>query len=211
MNPDVVDGNNTATAAAPRAQVPAHRPAAEDIASVHGQLPSFWPRSPAVWFAQVVAVFDLWRITSQSVKYLHVVSTLSSKVNDKFHDVLKTPDPSSMYDHFKSTVLVRKTISERSGLQQLLSTENLGDRRPSHLLHRMPQLLVDRPQGVNSPILRELFFQCLPQSLVVVLAAAGDVSFDKLAELANRVSYYSGLRSVAAIPSAVPSTHVFRQ
>ncbi|KAK8766217.1 hypothetical protein V5799_007002 [Amblyomma americanum] len=147
------------------------------------------------------ALFGLRRITSQRVKYLHVVSTLSPEVMDEFDDVLKTPDPSSPYDDFKATVLARKTISERSRLQQLLSIEGLSDRRPSQILHRIRQLLGDRPQDVKSPLLRELFLQRLPQDLVVVLAAAGDVSLGELADLVDRVSDYSGPRSVAAIPS----------
>ncbi|XP_077507074.1 uncharacterized protein LOC144116216 [Amblyomma americanum] len=160
-------------------------------------------------FAQVEAVFDLRLITSQCVKYLHVVSTLSPEEMDEFGDVLKTPDPSSPCDHFKVTVLDRKIISERSHLQQLPSTEDLGDRQPSQLLHCMQQLLGDRPQNVSSPLHRELFLQ--RQDLVVVLAAAGDVSLDKLVELAHRVSHYSGPRSVAVIPSIASSTLVDQQ
>ncbi|XP_077492417.1 uncharacterized protein LOC144103623 [Amblyomma americanum] len=191
---------------APRPQVLAHTTTAADIVSVHVQLPSFWPRNPAAWFAQVEAVFDFRRITSQCVKYLHVMSTLSPEVMDEFDDVLNTPDPSSPYDHFKATVLAQEIISERTRLEPLLSTEDLGDRRPSQLLHRMRQLLGDCPQDVNRPLLRELLLQRLPQDLVVALAAAGDVSLDKLAELADCVSDYSGPCSVATIPSAASST-----
>uniref|UniRef100_A0A023FEM0 Putative gag-pol polyprotein strongylocentrotus purpuratus n=1 Tax=Amblyomma cajennense TaxID=34607 RepID=A0A023FEM0_AMBCJ len=53
--------------------------------------------------------------------------------------------------------------------------------------------------------------QRLPQNLVVVLAAVSDISLYKRVELADRVSDYSGPRSVAAIPSAASSTLVDRQ
>ncbi|XP_037554853.2 uncharacterized protein LOC119431437 [Dermacentor silvarum] len=172
------------------------------------RLPPFWPKNPAVWFTQVEALFDLRRITAQRAKYLHVVSTLPSEVADEFDDVLSLPHATRPYDHFKTIVLTRKALSERSRLQQLLNTEELGDRRPSQLLHRMRQLLGDSMQDSESPLLRESFLQRLPQNLLPVLAAAGDMPLEKLAELADRVAEYSraGPCTVAAATGVTPDT-----
>ncbi|XP_050030402.1 uncharacterized protein [Dermacentor andersoni] len=178
--------------------IPARSAAMDAISNAQLRLPPFWPKNPAVWFTQVEALFDLRRITSQRVMYLHVVSALSSEVADEFDDVMRAPHPAAPYDHFKAIVLTRKTVSERSRLQQLLNAEELGDRRPSQLLHRMRQLLGDRTQDSESPLLRELFLQRLPQTLVVVLAAADDMPLDKLAELADRVNDYSGASSAVS-------------
>ncbi|XP_065288144.1 uncharacterized protein [Dermacentor albipictus] len=205
MNTTVV--SNDAPAPQPQSTVPGDIPAPsaamDAISSAQLRLPPFWPKNPAVWFTQVEALFDLRRITSQRVMYLHVISALSSEVADEFDDVMRAPHPAAPYDHFKAIVLTRKTVSERGRLQQLLNAEELGDRRPSQLLHRMRQLLGDRTQDSESPLLRELFLQRLPQTLVVVLAAADDMPLDKLAELADRVNDYSGASS------AVSSTTVF--
>lgn len=175
----------------------------EAVSNVQVRLPPFWPKNPAVWFTQVEALFDLRRITSQRVKYLHVVSTLPSEVADEFDDVLSVPHPSEPYEHFKTIVLTRKTVSERSRLQQLLNAEELGDRRPSQMLHRMRQLLGDGTQDSKSPLLRELFFQRLPQNLVPVLAAAGEMPLEKLAELADRIYDYSPSGPAVASATAV--------
>ncbi|XP_070385769.1 uncharacterized protein [Dermacentor albipictus] len=212
MNTTVV--SNDAPALQPQSTVPGDIPAPsaamDAIINAQLRLPPFWSKNPAVWFTQVEALFDLRRITSQRVMYLHVVSALSSEVADEFDDVIRAPHPATPYDHFKAIVLTRKTVSKRSRLQQLLNAEELGDRRPSQLLHRMRQLLGDRTQDSESPLLRELFLQRLPQTLVVVLAAADDMPLDKLAELADRVNDYSGARSVVS-STTVPSALEARQ
>lgn len=174
----------------------------EAVSNMQVRLPPFWMKNPAVWFTQVEALFDLRRITSEHVKYLHVVSTLPSEVADEFDDVLSVPHPSEPYEHFKAIVLTRKTILECSRLQQLLNAEELGDRRPSQL-HRMRQLHGDSTLFYESPLLRELFLQHLPQNLVPVLAAAGEIPLEKPAELADRIYDYSPTGPTVASASAM--------
>ncbi|KAH6927347.1 hypothetical protein HPB50_001998 [Hyalomma asiaticum] len=97
------------------------------------------------------------------------------------------------------------TVSQRSRLQQLLNA--LGDRRPSQLLHRIRQLLGDSMQESESPLLRELFPQLLPQNLLPVLAAAGNMPLKKLAEVADRMAEYSRAGpAVAAAAAMTPDT-----
>lgn len=59
------------------------------------------------------------------------------------------------------------------------------------MLRRTRQLLRDHSAAAETSLLRETFLQRLPQSMVVVLAAAEDVPLDKLAEFADRVAEYS--------------------
>ncbi|KAG0422921.1 hypothetical protein HPB47_001273 [Ixodes persulcatus] len=105
------------------------------------RLPAFWAKNPWAWFSQVEAQFHLRRITTQESRYYHMVSALPPEVADELDDVLALPPPENAYDHIKEIILARKTASEASRIQQLLTTEELGDRRPSQLLHRMRQLL----------------------------------------------------------------------
>lgn len=182
---------------------PAHEaapPAHATTAAVHSTtLPPFWTRNPRTWFTQVEARFRLHRITSQETKYNSVVTSLPGSIADELADILDAPHPEAPYDHLKAAIIQRKSESERSRLQQLLNTEELGDRRPSQLLHRMRQLLGDHGQDLNNPLLRELFLQRLPQNMVLVLAAAADMPLDQLAELADRVADYSRSPSIAAV------------
>ncbi|CAN7937515.1 unnamed protein product, partial [Ixodes hexagonus] len=167
--------------------------------------PPFWPKNPTVWLMQVEAQFRLRHITSQKTRYLHIVSSLPANVADELADILATPDPVSPFDQLKAAILDRKTEFEHSRLQQLITTEELGDRRPSQLLLRMRQLLGAQNQDPNNHLLRELFLQRLPSTMLPVLAAAEDMSLDKLAELADRVTDYSRSPGVSAGAHRLPT------
>ncbi|XP_050030519.1 uncharacterized protein [Dermacentor andersoni] len=182
--------------------IPAATAATDAISNSQLRMPPFCSKTLAVWFTQVEALFNLRRIPSQRVMYLHVISALSSEVADEFDDFMRAPHPAAPYDDFRAIVLTRKTVSERSRLHQLLNAGELRDCRPSQLLHRIRQLLGDRTQDSESPLLRELFLQRLPQTLVAVLAASDDMLLDKVAELPYHVNDYSGASY------AVPSTSV---
>ncbi|CAN7979481.1 unnamed protein product [Ixodes pacificus] len=170
------------------------------------RLPPFWPKNPTVWLMQVEAQFRLRHITSQETRYLHTVSSLPADVAEELADILATPDPVNPFDQLKAAILDRKTESERSRLQQLLNTEELGDRRPSQLLHRMRQLLGAQNPDPNNHLLRELFLQRLPSTMVPVLAAAEGMSLDTLAELADRVADYSRAPGISAVANGTPAT-----
>ncbi|KAG0419489.1 hypothetical protein HPB47_004068 [Ixodes persulcatus] len=105
--------------------------------------------------------------------------------------VMNRADGSHAYDQLKAAILLRKSESTTSRLQRLLTTEELGDQRPSQLLHRMRQLLGEQASDVNNSILRELLLQRLPQGIRMVLAPANDTSLDRLAEMADRVAEYA--------------------
>ncbi|CAN7978188.1 unnamed protein product, partial [Ixodes persulcatus] len=172
----------------------------ESLSEIRLKPPRFWTKNEKVWFAQVEAQFLLHRVTSQATRYLHIVSSLPAEVADELEDIHATAPTPNAYDHLKAAVLARKTASERSRFQHLLSMKELGDQRPSQLLRRMLQLLGDATSDADKSLLRELFLQRLPNNMVVVRAAAEDMPLGRLADLADRVAEHS-TPSVAAAPS----------
>ncbi|KAH8025158.1 hypothetical protein HPB51_004000 [Rhipicephalus microplus] len=180
------------------------RPSGAAVAAIHHViLPPFWPNSPSTWFLQVEAHFRLRQITSQQTRYWHPVSCLAPDVADDLADILASPHPSHLYNTLKAAIISCKFESEHSRVQQLITATELGDRRPTQLLRRMRQLLGGPSAPQEEKLLCQLFLQRLPQSMVPVLAAAGDVPVDTLAEMADRVADYSrahSLNDVTTLP-----------
>ncbi|CAN8017729.1 unnamed protein product, partial [Ixodes persulcatus] len=158
------------------------------VAAAAVRLPPYWDRNPRVWFLQAESQFHLAGVTTQGRKYHHVVSALSPAAADEVYAVLTNPSPATPYDQLKNALLQRTEVSERSRVQQLLSAEELGDRRPSQLLRRMTQVLGERANNLADVFLRELFLQRLPSNVQMVLATATTLDLTGLAALADAVT-----------------------
>ncbi|XP_037501443.1 uncharacterized protein LOC119375336 [Rhipicephalus sanguineus] len=161
--------------------------ATQAVSAVSFRLPQFWPADPSLWLAQVNSQFVTARVTTQTTKFHHVVSALPAEIASEIRDLILAPPETNPYEKLSGELLKRTSSSERQRLQQLLSAEELGDRKPSQLLRRLHQLLGDKATSFDQDLLRELFLQRLPSTVRMVLAAAADMSLEKLAQLADTV------------------------
>ena len=183
------------------------------VAAVAIKLPPFWSSDPQVWFAQVEAQFATRGINNQRTMFDYVIASLSPEVATEIRDLILTPPGEDQYDALKAQLIQRTGISEQRRLQQLLGTEELGDRKPSQFLRQLQQLAGDtvRSYGV---FIRQLFLQRLPSNVRMVLASASDTTpITELASIADRimeVAISNVPTPVTANISAVsPSSQVF--
>jgi len=160
---------------------------APPVAAVSVKLPQFWKHDPAAWFAYAQSTFNLRNIRSSRTKFDYVVTSLPCELISEISDILAAPDNDDPYETLKAALISRTSISERERLRQLLSKEDLGDRKPTQLLRHMQGLLGSNIT-FDAKILRELFTQRLPTHVQTVIAATpAETSIEALATIADRV------------------------
>ena len=168
------------------------------VAAINLKLPPFWPSDPEVWCAQVEAQFATRGITAQKTKFEYIVASLSPEYATEVRDLILHPPATRPYDALRDQLVKRTAASDQRRLQQVLHSEELGDRKPSQLLRRMQQLLGDTTAATDRTFVRGLFIQRLPANIRMVLASAADsTSLEDLAHLADRI--------VEAAPSPISS------
>ena len=108
----------------------------------------------------------------------YVIASLSLEIVFEIRDLLIRPPTDAPYDNLKAELVKRTAASEQRKLQQLISGEELGDRKPTQLLRRMQQLLGDHLGAMpdNNAFLKELFLQRLPSNVRIVLASADNAT-----------------------------------
>ncbi|XP_064475806.1 uncharacterized protein LOC135389703 [Ornithodoros turicata] len=141
----------------------------------------------------------------QQSKYFQVLAGLPPEIAAELDDVLASVSLTEANDVLKSAILDHLEVSERARFQQLLSEEDLGDRKPSQLLHRMKHPLGDSASQSQQPLLQESFLQRLPQAMHMVLAGSEDLTLDKLAALEGRIADYSAPGHPPVVAAATPA------
>ena len=157
------------------------------VAAVSIKLPPFWPADPNIWFAQVETQFATKGATNQKTMFDYVVTSVSPDITTEIRDLILTPPTENQYRRLKEELIRRTATSQQQRIQQLLSTEDIGDRKPTQLLHRLQQL-ASNTILYNGVFLRELFLQHLPANVRIVLASTNDgTPITELAQLADKV------------------------
>ncbi|XP_077512436.1 uncharacterized protein LOC144123490 [Amblyomma americanum] len=106
--------------------------------------PQFSPADPQLWLAQVNSQFTIGRITTQSQKSHNVAASVPPEIAAEVCDLLITPPASAPLDTLAAELIKRTAVSEHRRLQQLISSNKLGDRKPTQSLRRLQQLLGDK-------------------------------------------------------------------
>ena len=93
------------------------------------------------------AQFSQRGITAYKTKYEDLICALPTQYNMEVQDLLIDPSKDNPYEKLKDRLISHIADLERQKIQQLLTMEELGDCKPTQLLHKMQQLL-----GAKTPI-----------------------------------------------------------
>jgi len=136
-----------------------------ELCRVAVRLPPFWPDRPAIWFAQAESQFELAAITRQRTKFNYVVSQLNQQQAAEVEDIITAPPEHEPYDRLKTELIRRLSTSSEQRVRQLLSHEEMGDRKPSQFLRHLKSLAPD----VADDFLRTVWFSRLPPHVQAIL------------------------------------------
>jgi len=170
------------------------------VCRVTVRLPTFWPDRPAVWFAQAEAQFDLAGITRQRTMFNYVVSQLNQQQAAEVEDIIISPPEHEPYDRLKAELVRRLSTSREQRVRQLLSHEELGDRKPSQFLRHLKGLAPDVPDD----FLRTIWASRLPPHVQAILAGQTEGSLDSASHLADRICEVTPLPATASITPSTP-------
>lgn len=175
-----------------------------EVYRVSVKIPPFWPEEPEIWFAQVEGQFALSGITVDETKYNYVIASLSPQYCREIKDIIVSPPSSGRYEKLKTELVRRLSSSQENKVKQLLTHEELGDRKPSQFLRHLQSLA-----GPNVPddFLTTIWTSRLPRGLQTVLAGQPQgTSLQSLADLADRVYDVIGPAPAVASTSSAPGS-----
>lgn len=148
------------------------------------RLPPFWAEDAEIWFAQVEAQFEISGIKSDTTMYYQVIRELDHKIAREVRDIITRPPATEKYNKLKTELINRLSISREQRMRQLLTHEELGDRKPSQFLRHLRALAGD---GVGDDFLRSLWSSRLPTHIQAIIASQKDTSLDQTATLADQI------------------------
>jgi hypothetical protein len=179
---------------------PADETAITAVYRVAVRLPPFCPDRPAVWFAQAEAQFDLAAITRQRTKFNYVVSQLNPQQAAEIEDIIIAPPEHEPYDRLKSELVRQLSTSREQRVRQLLSHEEMGDRKPSQFLRHLKGLAPDVPDD----FIRTIWSSRLPPHVQTIFAGQTEGSLDSTSHLADKICEVAPKPTTASISPATP-------
>lgn len=168
-------------------------------------LPTYNPTNVPIWFAQLNAIFNAKKITSQSSKYAYVVEKLPADVASEVVDLLNDMPKEKPYDTLKAAIIRCVGKSEERRLHDLFNNVNQGYMKPSQLLRKMRSLLGDNT--MSEVVLKKLWMDKLQTHTTQILASLpDDLQLEKIAEIADKIHDNNQDKNVYATSHAPTDT-----
>ncbi|KAJ0169248.1 hypothetical protein K1T71_015278 [Dendrolimus kikuchii] len=170
----------------PSQQLPPYlqQPADMMAISLSSRLPEFWADQPRVWFIRVESILAPQKL-GDDAKFDLIVAKLPKEVVVELSDFLANPPDSGKFQALKTKLLGLYEDSKARQIEKLTGEMELGDQKPSQLLHRMKNLARDK---IPDDTLRVLWQSHLPATVRAVLAVSETKGLDNLSVIADNVA-----------------------
>ena len=163
------------------------------------KLPDFWTGSPAAWFGVAEAQFALRGIVTQRDRFSLVAAVLPESSARRVTHLLAAPGD-NCYTDLRVALLAAHQLTAFQKAEKLLSSEPLGDRRPSELLAEMLELV--QPGDERTNLFALIFLRRLPAAVRLLLTEDNTEDVRALADKADRCAaslHKSQPHTVAAV------------
>lgn len=147
------------------------------------KLPDFWTGSAAAWFGVAEAQFNIRGVTSQRDKFALVSAVLPEASGRRVTHLLAAPGD-NCYDDLRAALLAAHQLTAYQKAEKLLSSEPLGDRRPSDLLAELLELV--KPGDEKTNLFSLIFLRRLPAAVRLQLTEDDHEDVRALAQKADR-------------------------
>lgn len=174
-----------------------------DVRKLNFKVPTFSPDDPEIWFALLEGQFENFGITDDHAKFNQVITNLDIVHAKAVKDIIVNPPARHRYDKVKFELIKRLTASHENKVRQLLTHEELGDRKASQFLRHLQDLA---GPDVPEEFLRSIWSNRLPPSIQTVLASQSSQRLEDLAELADRIQEITSQPQLAATSAQVVET-----
>lgn len=175
----------------------------EELAKICNlKLPPFWVNSPSTWFIQAEAQFALCRISSDLKKYYYVLASLPQEVIESILDYVQSPPDVAVYQGIKQLLTERHSMSETNRIERLLSSEELGDRKPSDFYRYLKQL-AGTSATFSDDLIKKLWLRRLPRVINVALIPHQDDDIKEIASLADKI-WEASQTQLSQVASVMP-------
>ncbi|XP_047020893.1 uncharacterized protein LOC124630896 [Helicoverpa zea] len=162
------------------------------------KVPAFSAEDPELWFALIEGQFSMHDVTDDFEKFTHVTNNLDLQYAKAVKDIIVHPPPKHRYEKLKSELVKRLSASHEKKVRQLLTHEELGDRKPSQFLRHLQDLA---GPAVPEDFIRSIWSNRLPHNIQTVLASQPTHSLEQLADLADRIQELTAPCTVATATS----------
>jgi len=138
-------------------------------------------------------------ITCQRTKFNYVVSQLIQRHDAEVENIITTPTEDEPYDRLNADLVQRFSTSREYRLRQLLSHEEVGDRKPSQFPRHLKGLTPDVPDE----FLRTNWASRLPPQVQAILTGQIGDSVESTSLLADKICKVTTQPSTTSISPAV--------